>query len=230
MTKTVRLKAEKRDVRGKGTARRLRREGLVPAVMYGHGFEPESLRVDEHELSLLLGRISAGSTLIDLEVDGGQARKVLIRDVQKHPWKPSFLHIGIFRIDVDQEIKVAVPLQLTGEADGVKNEGGILQQHRYEINISCLPTAIPDGFQVDVSELAIGDFLHISDVDVGDVTVLDEQDTIVGAVIPPTILVIEEEVEEEELEEGEELEPELVGEAEASEDGEETADGKADGS
>jgi large subunit ribosomal protein L25 len=212
MTKTVRLKAEKRDVRGKGTARRLRREGLVPAVMYGHGFESESLRVDEHELSLLLGRISAGSTLIDLEVDGGQARKVLIRDVQKHPWRSSILHIDFFRIDVDQEIKVAVPLQLTGEADGVKNAGGILQQHRYEINISCLPTAIP------------------SDVDVGDVTVLDEQDTIVGAVIPPTILVIEEEVEEEELEEGEELEPELVGEAEASEDGEETADGKADGS
>lgn len=215
MTKTVKLKAEKRDERGKGDARRLRRSGLVPAVMYGHGFEPENLRVNEHELALLLGRISAGSTLIDLEVDGGPPRTVLIRDVQKHPWKPSILHIDFFRIKVDEEIRVSVPLHLLGEPEGVKNEGGILQQHRYEIHISCLPTEIPEGFQIDVSELAIGDYLHISDVDVGDVTVLDEQDTIVCAVIPPTILKLEEEVEEEELEEGEELEPEVVGEVEA---------------
>ncbi len=222
MTKTVKLKAEKRDEKGKGEARRLRRDGLVPAVMYGHGFDSESLRVDEHELSLLLGRISAGSTLIDLEIDGGPARKVLIRDVQKHPWRPSILHIDFFRINVDEAITVAVPLQLTGDAEGVKNEGGILQQHRYEINVSCLPTAIPDGFQIDVSELAIGDSLHVSDVDVGDVTVVDEPETIVCAVIPPTILKLEEEVEEEELEEGEELEPEVVGEAEAGEDAEDT--------
>lgn len=227
MTKTVRLKAEKRDEKGKGVARKLRREGLVPAVMYGHGFEPENLRVDAHELSLLLGRISAGSTLIDLEVDGDPAEKVLIRDVQKHPWKPSILHIDFFRINVDEEIKVAVPLHLTGEAEGVKNEGGILQQHRYEINISCLPAAIPDAFQLDVTELAIGDSLHLADVDVGDVTVLDEEDTIVCAVIPPTILKLEEEVEEE-LEEGEELEPELVGEAEAAEGTEEATEAEAE--
>jgi large subunit ribosomal protein L25 len=226
MTKQIKLKAQHRDERGKARARKLRREGSVPATMYGHGFEPESLRLDEQEFSLLLGRISAGSTLIDLEVDGAPARKVLIREVQRHAWRPSILHVDFFRINVDEEIKVSVPLQLTGEADGVKNEGGILQQHRYEIQISCLPTDIPDGFEIDVSELAIGDSLQVSDVDAGGVTVLDDPDSFVAAVIPPTILVVEEPEEEEELEG--ELEPEVIGEEEAGEEGD--AEPEAEGS
>jgi large subunit ribosomal protein L25 len=226
MTKQIKLKAQQRDERGKAKARRLRREGSVPATMYGHGFEPESLRLDERELSLLLGRISAGSTLIDLEVDGGPARKVLIREVQRHPWRPSILHVDFFRINVDEEIKVSVPLQLTGEATGVKTEGGILQQHRYEIQISCLPTEIPDGFEIDVSELEIGDSLLVSDVDTGGIAVLDDPDSFVAAVIPPTILVLEEEEEEEELEG--ELEPEVIGEEEAGDEGE--AEPDAEGS
>ncbi len=222
MTKQITLKARQRDERGKAKARRLRREGFVPATMYGHGFEPESLRLDERELLLLLGRISAGSTLIDLEVEGGPTRKVLIREVQRHPWRPSILHVDFFRINVDEEIKVAVPLQLTGEATGVKTDDGILQQHRYEIQISCLPSEIPDGFEIDVSELEIGDSLLVSDVDAGGVTVLDDPDSFVAAVIPPTILVVEEEVEEEELEG--ELEPEVIGEERAGEDGEAEAE------
>jgi len=226
MTKQIKLKAQHRDERGKARARKLRREGSVPATMYGHGFEPESLRLDEQEFSLLLGRISAGSTLIDLEVDGAPARKVLIREVQRHPWRPSILHVDFFRINVDEEIKVSVPLQLTGEATGVRNEDGILQQHRYEIQISCLPTEIPDGFEIDVSELAIGDSLLVSDVDAGGVTVLDDPDSFVAAVIPPTILVVEEPEEEEELEG--ELEPEVIGEEEAGEDGD--AEPEAEGS
>ncbi len=226
MTKQIKLKAQHRDERGKARARKLRREGSVPATKYGHGFEPERLRLDEQEFSLLLGRISAGSTLIDLEVDGAPARKVLIREVQRHAWRPSILHVDFFRINVDEEIKVSVPLQLTGEADGVKNEGGILQQHRYEIQISCLPTDIPDGFEIDVSELAIGDSLQVSDVDAGGVTVLDDPDSFVAAVIPPTILVVEEPEEEEELEG--ELEPEVIGEEEAGEEGD--AEPEAEGS
>ncbi len=226
MTKQIKLKARQRDERGKAKARRLRREGFVPATMYGHGFEPESLRLDERELLLLLGRISAGSTLIDLEVEGGPTRKVLIREVQRHPWRPSILHVDFFRINVDEEIKVAVPLQLTGEATGVTTDDGILQQHRYEIQISCLPSEIPDGFEIDVSELEIGDSLLVSDVDAGGVTVLDDPDSFVAAVIPPTILVVEEEVEEEELEG--ELEPEVIGEEGAGEDGE--AEPEAEGS
>lgn len=221
MTKQVTLKAHKRNESGKSEARRLRREGGVPATLYGHGFEPESLQVDGRELSLLLGRISAGSTLIDLKVGGGPARKVLIREVQRHPWRPSILHVDFFRIKVDEEIKVAVPLQLTGEAVGVKTDGGILQQHRYEIQISCLPTEIPEGFEIDVSELSIGDSLQVSDVDVGEVTMLEDPEALVCAVTPPTVLRIEEELEEE-LEE--EFEPELVGEAEAAEEAETEAE------
>jgi ribose-phosphate pyrophosphokinase len=174
MTKQIKLKARHREERGKAKARKLRREGSVPATMYGHGFEPQSLRLDEREFSLLLGRISAGSTLIDLEVDDAPARKVLIREVQRHPWRPSILHVDFFRINVDEEIKVSVPLH--------------------------------------------GDSLLVSDVDAGGITVLDDPDSFVAAVIPPTILVVEEPEEEEELEG--ELEPEVIGEEEAGEDGE----------
>lgn len=213
MTKHVTLRAQRREKVGKAEAGRMRRAGQVPATMYGHGFEPENLRIDEQELSLLLGRISAGSTLIDLEVDETPARKVLIREVQRHPWRPLILHVDFFRINVDEEIRVAVPLHLTGEAAGVKNEGGILQQHRYEIQIECLPGEIPEGFEIDVSELTIGDTLQVSDVAVGGVTVLDDPAALVCAVIPPTVLKIEEEVPEE-LEE--EVEPERIGEAEAA--------------
>lgn len=220
------LKARTRDDNGKSSARGFRRQGLIPAVMYGRGFDSESLLVEEHELSLLLGRISAENTLIDLAVEGGPARKVLIRALQRHPWKSSILHVDFFRINVDEEIKVAVPVHAEGEAVGVKIDGGILQQHRHEIQVSCLPTEIPGHFVVDVSDLRIGDSVYVADIDVGETTMIDDPEAIVCTVIPPTVLVVEEAEEEEEEEEG--LEPEVIGEAEAT--GEEGAESAAEGS
>ncbi|MFQ5679251.1 MAG: 50S ribosomal protein L25 [Gemmatimonadota bacterium] len=212
------MRAERRAGAGKGKARRLRRAGYVPGVVYGHDEEAASLKVRTEELEALLGQISVDNTLIDLQVDGEDSRRVLIREVQRHPFKPEILHIDFFHIRAGEKIRVAVPLHLTGRALGVE-EGGVLQQQRHDIEVECLPREIPDQFELDVSELGIGDALRVGDVNVGGLTLLEDLDAPVCAVLPPTVVKVEEEVEE--LEEGEleEGEPEVIGEAEAPGEG-----------
>lgn len=220
MKEQVALKAEKRSETGKGAARRLRRDGFVPAIVYGHGEDSAPLKVRAEELETLLHRISVDNTLIDLEVDGDK-RPVLIREVQRHPFRPDLLHVDFFQIHADEKIRVEVPLRLVGHANGVE-EGGILQQSKHEIAVECLPGDIPEYFELDVSGLEIGDSLHVGDLSAGGVTLLEDLDTTVCGVVPPTVVTVEEEVEELELEE---LEPELIGrereEEEAVEEAEE---------
>lgn len=207
MREQVTLKAESRSETGKGAARRLRREGFVPAVVYGHGEKSAALKVRVEELESLLAGISVDNTLVDLEVDG-ETRQVLIREVQRHPFRPDLLHVDFFQIHAHEKIRVEVPLRLVGEAQGVE-EGGILQQSKHEISVECLPGEIPEYFELDVSALDVGDSLHVGDVNAGGVTLLEELDTTVCVVVPPTVMAVEEEeVAELELEE---LEPELVG-------------------
>ena len=212
MTKeTSRLTAQARTTSGKGAARQLRRSGRLPAVVYGRREEAESLALDTHELSRLLSRIHAATTVIDLEVDGGKPRPVLIREIQRHPFRPELLHVDFFEIRSDVKIRVQVPIHLLGTAVGVEM-GGILQQHRHEMEVECLPGEIPPGFEVDISGLDIGDAIHISDVDAGGVTVLGDMDETLCTIVPPAA----EEVEEvEEVEEGAEEEAEAEAEEEA---------------
>ena len=110
MDKQVTIEASDRDVFGSNAVRRLRRDGMIPAVMYGHAEDPRSIMVPERELSHLLGRISVENTLVDLSVGSGTAHKVLIREVQRHPWRGDLLHVDFFRIQADEEIRVAVPI------------------------------------------------------------------------------------------------------------------------
>ena len=204
MTKeSIRLNAWSRTTSGKGAARRLRRGGRLPAVVYGRRADAESLELDTHELTRLLSRIHAATTVIDLEVDGGEARPVLIREIQRHPYRPQLLHVDFFEIRSDVSIRVQVPLQLVGTAAGVEL-GGMLQQLRYEVEIECLPGDIPSGFEIDVSELDIGDAVHVSAVDAAGLTVLDDPGETICAVVPPVLE--EEDEEEEEVEETEETE------------------------
>ncbi len=204
------LRARPRTETGKTAARQLRRNGSVPAVVYGHGDESRPLAVDTHELERLLSRIHAATTVIALEVQGGaEAQQVLIREIQRHPFRRDVLHVDFFHIRADEVIRVSIPLRLEGHAKGVE-AGGILQQIRHEIEVECLPGEIPDDFRVDVSALDIGDSIHVGDIDTGSVTVLDEADLSVCSVVPPTVIEVEEEEEElpPEFEglEGEELE------------------------
>ena len=208
---TAMLTAHTRTTSGKGAARQLRRSGRLPAVVYGRREEAESLALDTHELSRLLSRIHAATTVIDLEVDGGKPRPVLIREIQRHPYRPELLHVDFFEIRADVKIRVQVPIHVVGTAVGVEM-GGILQQHRHEMEVECLPGEIPTGFEVDISGLDIGDAIHISDVDAGGVTVLGDMDETLCTIVPPAA----EEVEEvEEVEEGAEEEAEAEAEEEA---------------
>lgn len=219
MAKKVTLTAKERDATGSSAAGRLRREGWIPAVVYGHGEESRPLKVQEMELQQLLERISVDNTLVDLKVDEDDSRKVLIREVQHHPWKPQLLHVDFFQIREDEEIRVSVPVEFTGTPMGVTEDGGILQTTRDSIEIECLPTEIPEFFEIDVSELEIGDSLHIADLNTGGVRPLEDLDATLCVVVPPTVIAVEEEAEAEA--ELEELEPELVGEEGEEVEGEE---------
>ena len=135
---------------------------------------------------------------------------MLIREIQRHPFRPELLHVDFFEIRSDVKIRVQVPIHLLGTAVGVEM-GGILQQHRHEMEVECLPGEIPPGFEVDISGLDIGDAIHISDVDAGGVTVLGDMDETLCTIVPPAAEEVE---EEEEVEEGAEEEVEAEEEAE----------------
>ena len=201
MTKeSATLNAELRSETGTGATRQLRRSVRLPAVVYGRRDETQSLTLDTQELVRLLTEIRAATTVIDLEVGGEKPRRVLIREIQRHPFRSELLHVDFFEIRADVKIKVQVPLHLEGEAYGVEM-GGILQQIRHELEVECLPNEIPPDFTVDVTDLDIGNSIHISDVELSGVTILDDEGLTVCTVVPPAV---EEEPEVEELEEGEE--------------------------
>ncbi|MDX1577029.1 MAG: 50S ribosomal protein L25/general stress protein Ctc, partial [Gemmatimonadota bacterium] len=192
------LRARHRSETGKGANRQLRSEGLLPAVVYGRGEETRALTLDAHEFDRLMSRIHAATTVVSLEVEGDDARQVLIREVQRHPYRSDILHVDFFQIRADEKIKVRVPLHVEGLAKGV-DEGGILQQVRHELEVECLPGEIPSDFTVDVSALEIGDSVHVGDIDPRGAIILDDADLTVCSIVPPTTVELPEEEEDEEL-------------------------------
>jgi large subunit ribosomal protein L25 len=205
MARTATIRAHAREETGKGAARTARRGGRVPGILYGHGEESVSLSVDAGELSRLVHSISVDNTIVDLEM-GGEPYKVLIREIQKHPFRDEFLHIDFFHVAMDEKIHVEIPISLVGVATGVKNKGGVMDHQLRELEVYCLPGNIPERVEIDVSELDIGDSIHVRDVSLPDVEILTDLDRSVVAVLAPTVIEVEEEPEEEEL-----LEPELIG-------------------
>ena len=217
------LRAEPRNETGKSAARQLRRSGGLPAVVYGDYSEPLALTIDNHEFERLMARIHAATTVVSLEVEGAEPQQVLIREIQRHPFRSDFLHVDFLKIRAGQKIKVQVPLHLIGIAEGVE-VGGIMQQIRHELEVECIPSEIPSELTVDVSAMQIGDSLHIGDIDAGDVVILDDADLTICTCVQPTVVEVPEE-EGEELE-GEELEGEGVEAAEGADEAE--ADGDAE--
>lgn len=213
------LRAKPRTETGKTAARQLRRSGGLPAVVYGDYSEPQPLTVDTHDFERLMSRIHAATTVISLEIDDGEEHQVLIREIQRHPFRSEFLHVDFVKFRAGQKIKVRVPVHLEGLAAGV-DLGGIMQQIRHELEVECLPTAIPSEIKVDVTAMEIGDSIHIGDIDAGDIVILDDADLTICTCVQPT--VITEVEEEEELLEGEE------GELEEGEESEAAAEGDGD--
>lgn len=223
----VKLRAEKRDEKGKGPARRARMAGKVPGVVYGLDAEPANIVLDSNDLWHVLHTDAGMNVLVDLKVDGDEVL-AMPREVQRDIIKGTLLHIDFIRIDRTKPIHVNVPIHLTGESVGVK-EGGVVEHHLWELAIEVLPLAVPESIDADISPLNINEALHVSDLTIPEgVTILtDPEETVVSVVPPPVIELPEDEVAEaEEIEgelvEGEEGEEAAEGEgAEASEDGEE---------
>lgn len=213
------LKVEKRDGRGKGAARKLRAAGTIPGNIYGHGVDSIPVAADAREFEALTNRFAVDTTLVDLQL-GGKSRPVLIREIQRHPYKKQVLHIDFFAIKAGEKIRVTIPVHLTGIASGVKNSGGVMQQTLHEVEIEVLPNEIPEHFEIDVTALEIGDSLHLSDLDTKGFETAEEDERTIVSVQPPRVL---EEVAEEEDEDLEGVEPEVIT-ARGDEDGEGSSD------
>lgn len=237
MSTDYQISAEPRTETGKSASRRYRREGKIPAVVYGRGEETRPVTVDAHDFQTLVKEHPLDTTLVDLEIGGkgkkkGETVQTLVVEIQSHPYKPEVLHVDFQHIHAGERVTVEVPINLTGTPEGVR-EGGVLQHVMHVVELDCAVEQIPEAFEVDVSELLIGDSVHISDLDVPEgVDLHVDPDRTVCTVAAPTILELPEEEEEEVLE------PELIGEegelleegeeptAEAGEEGEAEAEGE----
>ena len=184
---TARLGASARTNSGKGAARALRREGRVPAVVYGHGREPQSLSVATRELEKLLGQISFGSTVIELDLDG-QGTRTLIREIQRHPVKRNILHVDFQELVAGERISVRVPLVYVGVPDGVRVGGGMLDQVLHDVEVEADPASIPNHIDVDVTGLQIAQVLHVGDLPLPPgVSALDDAELTVCLVQAPRV-------------------------------------------
>ncbi|PYP91285.1 MAG: 50S ribosomal protein L25 [Candidatus Angelobacter sp. Gp1-AA117] len=165
MTSQEIVQAELREdsSRGKNEARRLRASGRVPAVVYGAKKASAAISVDPKQITRILHSASGHNTIFDLEL-GSEKTKVMIVDWQYEPLKGKLLHIDMKRIAMDEKIRVSVPVHLTGEATGVKQQGGILDQVMREVEIECLPGDIPSSIDADISHLAFGQVLRVADL------------------------------------------------------------------
>lgn len=208
------LKAAPRADFGSRASRRMRREGVVPGVVYSGGSEAQPFQVSERDIR---GIVSEGAALFDLEVEGSKAVPVVIKEAQHHPVRGSFQHLDLMQVNLDEEIQAEVAIELEGveDAPGVKG-GGVLEHVTREITVEALPTDIPDNICVDVSAMEVNDTLSLAVVNAPDGVkfVADEPEEItIVTVSPPRVEEVAPEVEEE---------TELVGEGE----GEEAAEGE----
>ena len=188
---SAQLSASARDNGGKGVARKLRSEGRVPAVVYGHGREPQPLSINTRELERLLDRIAAESTVIDLDIDGKGSR-TLIRDIQRHPFKRQILHVDFQELVAGEKITVRLPIVLVGIPDGVRMDGGVLDQTMRELEVEVDPSHIPNHVELDVTKLTIGSSVHVRDIPLPEgVEVLEDEDASVCVVSAPRAAVEE---------------------------------------
>ena len=182
----VTLNASTRTGEGKGGARRLRREGLVPAVLYGRGEASQPLAIQSRELEKLLGSISVENTVIELTVEGQTPTSTLIREVQRHPMRPGILHVDFLLIHATEKVTLDVPIRLNGNAIGVRDEAGVMEQVLYQLRVECLPGDIPDAVDVNVENLGAGQTIHVADISMPGVKILNDPELVVAGVSLPT--------------------------------------------
>lgn len=157
--------AEKRADQGKGASRRLRHAGKAPGILYGGGKTPQSIAVSNNEMMLHLAHEAFYSHILTLKLDGA-AERVVLKDLQRHPFKPMVLHVDLMRVDENKKLTMRVPLHFLNESTcvGVKTGGGVISHLMTDIEISCLPKDLPEFIAVDLGAMGLGDTLHVSDL------------------------------------------------------------------
>ncbi|MEW5993057.1 MAG: 50S ribosomal protein L25 [Candidatus Zixiibacteriota bacterium] len=187
--KEVSLPAMPRDAIGKGAARRTRSAGRIPAVMYGPEIDPVPIAIEEKAFRAA-NKQAGGSAIYNLEVNG-KVNKTILREIQRDPLTSRITHLDFHAISMKKPIHLSIPIHFVGTSRGVKTDGGIMQTTMRELDISCLPTDIPEYIEVDVTELGIGDSVHVRDLSVPKAHILDEPRRTVVVISAPTVMKVE---------------------------------------
>jgi len=216
------LTGARREQTGKGGARKSRAAGRIPGVLYGHGETPIPVAVVARDFELALHGHKGSNPLVTLKLDGSDYT-ALIRDVQYDPLSHDILHLDFQHISLTETVEVEVMVRVTGLALGVKDGGGILEHILRQVEVRCLPTAIPSSIDVDVTNLNVGDSIHVRDLSVPNVTILTDPDATVATVVAPTVM---EEKPAEEVAAATVEEPEVIAKGKKEEEGEEGKEGK----
>ncbi|MBZ5592059.1 MAG: 50S ribosomal protein L25 [Acidobacteriia bacterium] len=222
MKTDITVAAEARATRGKNEARRTRRAGMIPAVLYGAYQDPVPVAVNPQQISQILHSKTGHNTIFNLSIQGAETSAVMVVDGQHDPIKGHLLHVDLKRIDLTKRLRVAVPINTHGEPKGVKQQGGLLELITREIEIECLPDEIPEQFTLDVGELLIGQSTRASDIPLtGSIKLVSSPDSVLAHVI--TIKVVAEptpaEVAAVPVAEGAPAEPEVIKKGKKEEEG-----------
>ena len=182
----IRLKAERRTLKGKGPARRLRQEGRIPAVLYGRDTEPLPISLSAREWRTVRAHMTSNAILTIEIADNGSAfeRPAMVKEIQSEITKDAVLHIDFLQVSMERAVQVEVPIHIVGDAVGVA-KGGVVEQHMRTIMIESLPGQIPANIEVDISALDIGDSIHVHQISVPGIKFLEPPDVAVVGVTPP---------------------------------------------
>jgi large subunit ribosomal protein L25 len=215
----ITLTAQRRPGTGKVQAKKLRSQGRVPAVVYGHGQNATSVTLDSKELIALFKSAGGENTIINLMLEDGSSLKTVIRETQTEPLRNRLLHLDLQEIKMDEKIRVKVPVETVGIPEGVKNQGGIMEHVMDMVEVSCLPGDIPDKIIVDISDLKVGQSRHVRDISLEKVEIVTDKSQVVATVIAP---IVEEAAAPEAAAATEAKEPEVISKGKKEEEEEES--------
>lgn len=189
MSGEIKINASIRNAKGSSSVRRLRTSGTVPAIMYGIENDPQMLEIDTHSFVQLLRHHASEYLVIDLEIEGAGNKKVLVKEVQHHPVTGNVLHVDFQEISLTDKIRVELPVELVGEAEGVTQQGGVMEHLLRMVEIECLPSDIIEMIEVDVSAMKIGDRITVGDIvlDKNKFTVVTAPEVAIASVMVPRI-------------------------------------------
>ena len=215
---TTVIEAQMRTPGGKNVNRRLRKSGIIPAVIYGPKKQPMAISVDPHIVQNILHSETGRNTIFTLDVDGSKQGNAMVKDYQLDPVQGDLIHVDFIQIAMDRRLELTVNIELIGEPEGVKIDGGIMDFVTRSIEVECLPSDIPESIKVDVSGLKINDYIRVNNLEVDSkVKILSDPDVVVVTIIPP----VKEEAPAAEEAAAETEEPEVIKKGKAAEEGEE---------